>query len=232
MFHVPQYFREYVNGDISIWECRARAFELAQAADPQSTILERVTGTMSDSKNWDVPQRLKMPSYFLPSGKHERDWQRADWQSVHMGIQEWAARFLLEAKRYEIPLFVHEAYRTAAMQAQHFRNGHTKLQGNVAPHRQGKAVDIVHGRYGWTLTDDEWLFLNKMGLDVHRRMMAARPAHQRFDLEWGGDWRRGRAVKVGWDPAHWEVKGWRSSLITIAEGVPIPRSPKAILSRL
>lgn len=104
-----------------------------------------------------------------------------------------------------IPAWSHCIVRTAAVQAQLRADGFSKVR--FGAHMAGLATDIVHSIYAWDMSPEEWSFFGAIGKEL---------AKQRgIPIQWGGDWPP--LVKgVGWDPAHWQIKGWKA----LATGYP------------
>lgn len=206
--------------------------EALKEKDVEDTSFARFIGEYEDLGFFAPVARLSKPSHF-----HTQSWinqsERANWVFTHPGLMIWSARFILHLKKAGIPAFAHSAFRTKEEQEEAFAAGHSKLKWPRAAHCQGKAVDIVHGTYAWNLTPMEWRFFGKIGKDIHYRMMQSVPPKKRWSLEWGGDWFHGRSRPspdaVGWDPAHWEVKGWQSE-IAYYSGEPRHMTPSHILS--
>lgn len=168
-----------------------------------------------DTALWDVPQRLSAQYKDYFTGPHYvAQQERADWQQTDRGIQEFAARFVLEMRKRMIPVYVHCAFRTPEEQAKVAAKGNSKLSTVIAPHVQGKAVDIVHSGFHWELSPDEWRFFGLVGKEVARKMG--------LNVTWGGDWKF-------YDPAHWEVTGWKADVRHVVNvGEPIRKTPHRI----
>lgn len=128
--------------------------------------------------------------------------QRALRDGAHPKIIKFEAAFIRRLKKAGIPAFCHQMIRTQEEQALHFEAGRTKVAPSAAgwPHR-GCAVDIVHTVKGWEVNDQQWLLLGHMGKEITNSMG--------LGIEWGGDWRP-NSNGVGWDPAHWQLKNWRT----------------------
>lgn len=164
---------------------------------------------------FDAPARLRAthPKDFFLSDTYVDQQTRADWQQTDRAIQEFASRFVLQCRKLGVPMFTHCAFRSPAEQHDHFKRHVSKNPGPVAPHVYGCAVDIIHSRFAWNLTDAEWQFLGTVGKECARKMGVAID----WGGDWGADWARG---KRGWDPAHWELVGWRD-----LGGIPDPDMP-------
>lgn len=102
-----------------------------------------------------------------------------------------------------IPVYAHTIVRTPEQQLQEFLDGDSRddPRDGLYPHK-GTAVDIIHSIYAWDMSEYEWLIFGEVGKEL---------AIQRgLDMVWGGDWiKKGSNAKVGWDPAHWELRDWR-----------------------
>ena len=131
-------------------------------------------------------------------------WQEQQWRAVRDGLHPWLREFepllVKRMARLGVPLFLHCGVRSAEQQLQEFREGNSKLRDG--PHVHGCAVDVVHGTKAWGLTRNQWQLIGHVGREICKA--------RGLDLEWGGEWRR------PYDPAHWQVKGWRA----LAGGFP------------
>lgn len=170
---------------------------------------------LSHGAKFDVPERLSAQSKdYFTAPHYLAQMDRADWQQTDRAIQEFAARLVLEARKRFIPLYVHCAFRSPGEQARLAAKGNSKLSTVIAPHVQGKAVDVVHSTYHWELSPTEWLYLGQMGKEVARKMG--------LNVTWGGDWKF-------YDPAHWEVTGWKQDARhVVTPGDPIRKTPSKI----
>jgi len=104
-----------------------------------------------------------------------------------------------------IPVFAHTIVRDYKEQLKLFDDGFSKDSPDDGkwPH-MAFAVDLVHSIYAWDMGDYEWLIFGEVGKEI--------AIQRNIDIVWGGDWfRKGqpRISKVGWDPAHWELRDWR-----------------------
>lgn len=166
---------------------------------------------------YSVPKRLAVGSAFHVSPQMLARHQRADWQHTPVHLRVFAARLCEAARKLGIPLYVHGAFRSAAQQQEMLRRGVSKAQWPRAPHCQGKAVDIVHGRYHWEMSRDEWAFIGRLGKDISDKMG--------LSLNWGGDW-------SFYDPAHWEMADWKEDIRSLAASPqPLHATPRAILAQ-
>lgn len=191
--------------------------------DPKDESFTRFLGEFSPHKYGDW-SRLQRPSHFQ-TDVYLRQLDRADWQHVDWRLELWASLFQLAMKRHNVPLFVHSAFRTHAEQAELFRLGRTKTKWPRAAHCQGAAVDIVHGIYAWDLSRQEWDNLRLVGQGLAERLNQRLKQEDRLPLVWGGNW-------DFYDPAHWELAGWRNHVRTLESEAPQRRTPDASRKRL
>jgi len=66
------------------------------------------------------------------------------------------------------------------------------------------AVDIIHATRGWNLTAKEWQVVGAIGHEIARK--------RNIDMEWGGDWDGHDGRPNFYDPAHWQLKSWKTLL--------------------
>lgn len=179
------------------------------------TSFERFTQTLRMDESWTAPKRLATEKAFFTSEGFLRRQDMADWQNTPIELRTFSARLIERLRRRGIPMYTHAAYRDKATQNSHFANRRSKLTWPYAPHCQGKAVDIVHGRYHWELTEQEWAYIGKVGKDLAEKMG--------LDVTWGGDWKF-------YDPAHWELTGWKENYDpNPTEGEPVRKTARKLL---
>lgn len=102
-----------------------------------------------------------------------------------------------------IPVYAQCVIRTHEQQLAEFIEGDSKIdpRKRLWPHR-GTAADIIHSVHGWNLSEYEWLIFGEVGKELAIQRSIA--------ITWGGDWiKAGSNARVGWDPAHWELKNWK-----------------------
>lgn len=181
-----------------------------RALDPPSPVinpLERSRRDMQeqiDGLPWDGLNRLQMPSYYTPHGKLLRDDARANWRGVNVHLMAHAGLMMAYFDRHAVPFFVHSAIRGKIAQDGAYASGNSTLRWPNSAHNRGYGYDLVHGRFAWELTDREWRAVGEIGKRIWDRYMATIRPENRLELVWGGDW------KKPYDPAHWEIKGYRS----------------------
>lgn len=134
-------------------------------------------------------------------------YQEQQWRALRIGAHPdiiWFTRlFAAKLKKLGIPVFANEIVRTPERQRQLFEEGFSKAVGAKAPHPYGCAVDIIHSVLGWNLSKKQWEFFGALGKELAKQRNIA--------ITWGGDWPP-IVDKVGWDPAHWQLKHWRQEM--------------------
>jgi hypothetical protein len=127
---------------------------------------------------------------------------RANWAGTHGVIMLFTHYYLKELRKRGIPMYAHTAYRSPTLQAELRAKGVSNLSDG--PHQRGCAVDIVHAHYHWSEDEDFWFYVGEIGEQIIRQ--------KGYNMEWGGRWKR------PWDPAHWQLKNWRTfPRVTIEE---------------
>lgn len=182
-----------------IWR-RARRFFGCDKQDQ----LARFLGSVEDSPRFLAPQRLREHKTFFTDEMVLRQHERADWQHVDPRMMEFAAAFLLTLRKKGVPAFAHSAFRTRDEQNALYAQGRSLARWPKGAHCQGKAVDIVHARYAWQLTGQEWAYFGKVGQDVAEKL--------NLKVAWGGLW------TDFYDPAHWELSDWRANIRKLEVG--------------
>ena len=113
---------------------------------------------------------------------------------AHPALWLFKQRLQKEFHSQGIPMYAFEIYRTPERQEVLLTQGVTKAGPWRSPHQFGCAVDFIHCERLWDLTRDEWTAIGLIGKEVARKMS--------LKVTWGGDW-------SFYDPAHWELEGWR-----------------------
>jgi len=134
---------------------------------------------------------------FLATPKYREQQGRPDRRGAHPRILEFEKALIMDLRRRGIPMFPHEIVRSKWRQQELYVKGYSKAQSGESPHQYGMAVDIVHSLYGWKIAHPSWLIVGHCGKEVAKRLGIA--------IEWGGDW-------DFYDPAHWQLKGWKSQI--------------------
>jgi hypothetical protein len=179
-------------------------------SSPPDTLIERFTETLPDVDPRNAPSRIAN-EHFLTSETQLRNHLRADWQQTDDKLKRFAGTFIETLRKHDkVPLYAHAAFRTEQQQNELNDKGVSNTRYPRAAHCQGKAVDIVHGRYHWMLTKGEWAYLGSIGKQVAHNLD--------IQITWGGDW-------SFYDPAHWELKGWQDDVQRLVPAEPIHLTP-------
>lgn len=123
--------------------------------------------------------------------------------------------------KHDLPFVIFEAYRSPERQTYLFDGGRSKLKGRQGAHTHGMAVDIILDVDGFTDLSgfSPWETGVKGNQVVFPDVLAAwlylgRILHlDHPDIRWGGDWRKGRNIPLGWDPFHLELDGWANKAL-------------------
>jgi hypothetical protein len=210
---ISTFWQKYVTGEISCLsqfkEAKRQQMQIEQA-DPQSA--DRFTGAITDIAAHKGFDRLRA-KHIISSEMMLRYHDRADWQNTQKDIRRFAAAFIEACRKYNVPMYVHGAFRTQSEQDHLRKTGRSKAYYPRAPHCQGAAVDIVHGVHHWDLTKGEWDRIGILGKEVARKLG--------IEITWGGDW-------SFYDPAHWELKGWQNNIREPIAGEPVRYTPRTL----
>lgn len=220
---LQQWFQDLMAGRLRTPQAIMAAVR-AETRDPAlQGVADRFFNEPQDGFLWEAPRRLSAPNFILTEA-HIRQGERADWQHCDRRLMRWAAVFVELARKRGIPLYVHCAFRTEAEQAKVNAQGNSKAAYPRSPHNIGEAVDVVHGVYHWTMTQQEWALLHVLGrraLDLVNRDLKK---VDQLQLVWGGDF------KSLYDPAHWEVADYRARIKRFPVGPPVHMMPRKILT--
>lgn len=223
---LTRWWQEYVTGRLRT----PQALVAAARAENPDKIEDRFTGSPVDHKEWDSPRRLQSPA-FLADVAYAKQQQRADWQQCDRRMRLLFARVVLRAAKLGIPLYVHSAFRTKAEQDELIRRGVTKAPYPRSAHNIGEAVDLVHGRYHWEMTQREWRYIHWLVMDELRKLNATLPNASKLHLNWGGDDGTPQD-KFEWDPAHWEVLDYRDRIRRMPVQAALHMSPSVTVQKL
>lgn len=135
---------------------------------------------------------------FCKSVKYGDMQRRADRIEAHPRILEFEAGLIKRLRSYGVPLYAHCVWRDKAEQERVNRAGNSKASFGRSPHNWGCAVDIVHCRHHWNLTERQWAVIGHIGKEYG--LQAG------LHITWGGEW-------DFYDPAHWELSDWRGCRI-------------------
>ena len=126
-----------------------------------------------------------------------------------------------EIMRHDLPLEVFETLRTPERQTYLFEQKRSKLKGKQGAHTHGMAVDFILDMKRlkgaqvnpWdTGVSDQGKIVNPDVLAVW--LFFGRVLHTQFPkIRWGGDWRKGKKVALGWDPYHIELENWTNRIL-------------------
>ena len=75
------------------------------------------------------------------------------------------------------------------------------------------------------MSGQEWRFLHELGSRVLDRLNAGVKKEDQLNLQWGGHF------KSLYDPAHWEILGYRQRLRNLAPVPPLRLTPKNLRDR-
>src|SRR5690606_17376323 len=95
-----------------------------------------------------------------------------------------------------IPMFATEVWRDASRQDMLYVQGHSNARAGQSAHQYGLAVDIVHGVKAWDMPETAWKMIGHIGKEL--------AIQNGLHIMWGGDF------KSLWDPAHWEIRDWKT----------------------
>lgn len=136
---------------------------------------------------------LQDPTYYGSSLQMKND-QRADWPLANDELLQFTRKLFLTLRRNGLPSYVHTCYRAPDLQRRLKEAGHSQVADG--PHLRCCAVDIVHAHYHWNAPKTYWNTIGQFGHDIIRA--------NNYSIEWGGDF------KSLYDPAHWQIKDWKS----------------------
>lgn len=147
---------------------------------------------------------------FIANQRYQEQQFRAARLGANPGILQFERRFVKRMRDLGVPFFAHCVVRSREEQALRKAEGVSKAGPGQSPHQYGCAVDLVHGTKAWGLTDKQWQAVGHIGRETAKSCG--------LKLVWGGD-DPGEADKFSWDPAHWELDGWKG----IREDYPWPK---------
>lgn len=140
---------------------------------------------------------------FLATATYGAQQRRASREGANPDLLEFERKLIKRMAGLNVPMFASEVIRTDERQNQLFAMGFSKVKADKAAHPRGCAADIVHSGKLWALTDRQWLIVGHVGKHLADALG--------IEMTWGGDWKP-NANGVGWDPAHWEITGYRSMM--------------------
>lgn len=155
---------------------------------PEETTTEEVAG-------YSAGLRAIVARDFLLGERYQEQQWRANRVGADYRILLFEHVFLARMRKLGVPMFAHCVVRSMAEQTQRFVEGHSKARAGESAHNFGFAIDLIHSLRAWDLPRESWEDIGHIGKEV--------AAQNGLKLVWGGDW------KTLWDPAHWELQGWR-----------------------
>lgn len=201
---------------------RLRAFLEVLARNPDKPLtpshpIHQLPKLVAEVESAQPPPELPLPANygtalrsltnraFCEGTKYREQQGRARRAGAHSDILEFERRFVRRFLKLGVPVFCHSMVRTDAEQAAIYVRGASNAQPGQSPHGYGFALDLVHGIHAWDLRRAHWDLLGHVGKEIALQMGV--------ELTWGGDWRF-------YDPAHWELKDWKSR---VDPGSPRPQ---------
>lgn len=142
--------------------------------------------------------------YLLHPTYEHQQW-RANRNGAHLLIIEFEKALVKHMRILGVPVFAHCVVRTATEQARLFNSGMSRISGRDEYPHQHCAVDIIHSKFGWNLTPEQWKMLGHIGKEVALKRGIA--------ITWGGEPEYGF-----YDPAHWELTQWRERAKEVLRG--------------
>lgn len=141
-----------------------------------------------------IIQALSDPEYLRSEVYQEQQW-RAVREGAHPLILKFEKAFIKRLREIGIPMFPHCIVRTPEVQARAYMEKRSKAHPAEGYPHQRCAVDVIHSKYGWEMSVDQWAVIGHIGKEVAHMLGIA--------MEWGGDW------PTLYDPAHWQLANWR-----------------------
>ncbi|TIW42639.1 MAG: M15 family metallopeptidase [Mesorhizobium sp.] len=163
---------------------------LKLCADPDGMLPARAASPEHET----VLQGLRDRPFMLGE-RYAAQQLRADREGSRPELLAFLDAFQRQLRALGVPMFPHCLVRDSAAQDAAYAAGRSKAQAGESAHNYGCAVDLVHSRRAWDLTQREWAVIGHIGKDV--------AARNQLKIDWGGDWKF-------WDPAHWEMRGWKN----------------------
>lgn len=139
---------------------------------------------------------------FLATERWKDQQKRAVREGAHPKVLKFTDAVIRRFARVGIPMFPHAIVRTPEEQARLYETGVSRDSpaDGIWPHK-GCAVDLIHSVKGWNMNDDEWKLVCHLAQEVSDQMG--------LGMECGIKWEP-NANGVGWDPAHWQLRKWKT----------------------
>lgn len=142
---------------------------------------------------------------FLKHPTYEHQQWRANRNGAHLLIIEFEKALVRHMRLLGVPVYAHCVVRTREEQKRLFAEGRSRISGlDEYPH-QHCACDIIHSKYGWNLSPEQWKMLGHIGLELANKRGIA--------ITWGGS-----PEYRFYDPAHWELTQWRERAKEVLRG--------------
>jgi hypothetical protein len=161
-------------------------------------------------------QYLKSPQDTFSSNYMLKQHSRANWVGCPPELREFTEKLFRQLKKDGIPMYVHTCYRSPDLQQTLFERRLSKTTNGA--HQRSCAIDVVHAYHHWDAPKEFWLYVGMTGKRIAKR--------NGYKLIWGGDETsslfqsdlRDPNDTFKWDPAHWELRDWRSRATVIHDG--------------
>lgn len=142
---------------------------------------------------------LIYPDYVV-GRKYKMDQTRADWRGVDPDLKEWAQKYVRRCATLGIPIYVHTAYRSPAIQTMKYVQGTSRAKAGQSAHQYGLAVDAVHSVLAWNMNEDQWLVLHHIAFEVAK---SCKVKLVNLNAKGAGKF---------YDPAHYQVENWKDRI--------------------
>ncbi|UIB81391.1 hypothetical protein [Flyfo microvirus Tbat2_93] len=218
----PAWWQDYLAGRLTTPQ-EIYAASLAEHKGPADSTERAFFGDYDPGPGWTAPKSLQAPAHFKTNA-WLRQCERANWALTDPRLMVWAAVFIHGAMKRNIPLYVHCALRDKKEQDAVRKAGNSKLSWPNGAHNIGEAVDIVHGTLHWDMNPQEWKLLSVLGQRALDLVNASLPKARKLELSWGGNW-------GFYDPAHWEIRDYKTRTRKVDAVPPVHRTPYSILMR-
>ncbi len=146
---------------------------------------------------------------------------RRDLALLDPDFRPHAERLIARFELVGFPFHVFETYRSNQRQAQLYAKGRstpgpkvTRVIPGHSAHNHGMAIDLVpkvEGRWTWDngLSKDRMKVERPGVWEMWREVAAIWRADFFEELAWGGQFGYRPPQLLGWDPWHFELRGWR-----------------------
>ena len=154
---------------------------------------------------------------FLGSVRHQEQQSRAVRDGAHPKIITFEKVFQARMAKLGVPMFCHCMVRTRAAQREAFVKGYSRNNGVTDFPHLAWAVDMNHSLKAWDVPKSAWTMIGHIGKEV--------AAQNGIKIVWGGEF------KSLYDPAHWELAGWKDmagELPYQTVNIVPPKLPRAV----